>query len=482
MREGVSVSLSWNKGALTEGELSALLRTLGDLLPVPLTERVDIDAYAEKLLARADICIAVANGSIVGLQALYANDRQTLAAYLPFIAILPEYQRRGLGRTMLGRAVALCRERGMQRLNLASGVNRENVEAQALYRSFGFRVVAEVGAKLKMSLDLTYPVEATSQCATPLQRAPKLAAVFGLDIDLRIKRDDLYPVPGGGTKGRKMAFIAKRAIADGYDVLVTNGAPQSNHARAAAVLAAELGLQCHLVIVVDPAREYRLTGNLLLMKLSGASMEYCKKEELAERMQQAVERLAAKGHRPLYVWGGGHCLEGTLACVAAAREAITQSAEWQPDFVVAASGTGTTQAGLAIGYAGTSARVIGVSVARLRSHGQAAVEECVSAYARHSGLPTTTVHVDFRDEWIDGGYEGSSDELFQVIENAARTGVFVCPTYAGKALRGLVDLTRRGEIKKGSNVLFWHTGGLLNLQAVDRYSNVQLSAQSSLLS
>ena len=62
-----------------------------------------------------------------------------------------------------------------------------------------------------------------------------------------------------------------------------------------------------------------------------------------------------------------------------------------------------------------------------------------------------------------------------MIERAAQAGVFVCPTYSGKALRGLVELVQRGEINKGSKVLFWHTGGLMNLQAVSRYSGHYIS-------
>lgn len=39
------------------------------------------------------------------------------------------------------------------------------------------------------------------------------------------------------------------------------------------------------------------------------------------------------------------------------------------------------------------------------------------------------------------------------------------PTYTGKAFYALVNYVRDGIIPRGSNVIFWHTGGLLNLVA-----------------
>jgi 1-aminocyclopropane-1-carboxylate deaminase/D-cysteine desulfhydrase-like pyridoxal-dependent ACC family enzyme len=39
------------------------------------------------------------------------------------------------------------------------------------------------------------------------------------------------------------------------------------------------------------------------------------------------------------------------------------------------------------------------------------------------------------------------------------------PTYTGKAFCALLDLVEEGEIAQGAKVLFWHTGGLMNLLA-----------------
>jgi len=40
-------------------------------------------------------------------------------------------------------------------------------------------------------------------------------------------------------------------------------------------------------------------------------------------------------------------------------------------------------------------------------------------------------------------------------------------TYTGKAMFGLAQLVESGEIVSGSRVVFWHTGGLLNLTSMN---------------
>jgi 1-aminocyclopropane-1-carboxylate deaminase/D-cysteine desulfhydrase-like pyridoxal-dependent ACC family enzyme len=300
---------------------------------------------------------------------------------------------------------------------------------------------------------------------TEVVNCKNLLSLFDLDIDLYLKRDDLYPFCGGGSKARKMQYIMRDIEAAGNDVIVTNGGPQSNHARAAALMAADKGMPCHLVIVMEPGIPYPITGNLLLMKMSGATIEYCTKDQLGKRMDCAIEAYKKMGCNPAYIWGGGHFHAGTVAFVEAAEEARSQCGDWIPDFVVHASGTGTTQAGLAIGYADLPTRVIGISVARDAARGAQVVRDTITDYFEKTGGPRKDILVDFRDDWTCGGYEQTNSELLSVVMTAAKTGFMVDPTYSGKALYGLIKLMKRGDIPTGSRVLFWHTGSLLNLMA-----------------
>lgn len=51
--------------------------------------------------------------------------------------------------------------------------------------------------------------------------------------------------------------------------------------------------------------------------------------------------------------------------------------------------------------------------------------------------------------------------------SSARAGrrLLLDPVYTGRAMAGLIDLVRNGEIRKSETVLFWHTGGTAALYA-----------------
>lgn len=458
-----NLSICWHPDiTISYSSLVDHLRRFGDMLPKPLSGRLDLDDYAAKLHERADIALAYLNNRVVGLIALYANDLVTKACHIPLVAVDPETRRRGVGKALVLRALARARARGMTSANL--NVLPSNGTAIALYRSFRFRVIRSNQDRLLMQVELPPVAEQKLLPETPLESRADLSAEFDLDIDLRVKRDDLYPLAGGGIKARKISYILSESIAREHDVVVTNGGPQSNHARATALEAARLGLKCHIVVVTEPGRSYRDAGNILLMRLTGATIEYCTKDRLAQTMERAMSAYVSQGHNPHYIWGGGHCLSGTQAFVDAASEARKQCSDWIPDYVVLASGTGSTQAGLALGYADLYTRVLGVSVAREAERGGAVVQECIDEYrsVNRDGNPS----VEFFDDWIDGGYECASENLLEIISRTARHGFFVDPTYSGKAWHGLIDLVKKkGVIQLGSKVLFWHTGGLMNILA-----------------
>ncbi len=302
-----------------------------------------------------------------------------------------------------------------------------------------------------------------------LERLIKLSCL--LSIDLRVKRDDLLPIIGGGNKVRKILRIIEKASLSSCDALVTTGGLQSNHARVVALYAASKGWPCTLILHGSLKDSMAPRGNFLLMKLSGANISIVEPEQISANMQLALEQLRQKGYMPLEIPGGGHCLEGALAYYDAVQELYRQCSadRWQPDFIIHASGTGTTQAGIVVGleHLGWETKVIGVSVARTNPRGKSIVEQSCSELSEYL-LPSSASkkQVDFRDDWVGEGYEKAGSSVFSAIRFAAQQeGLILDPTYTGKAFSALLDLTRSAEIPRGSRVLFWHTGGLLNLMS-----------------
>ena len=101
---------------------------------------------------------------------------------------------------------------------------------------------------------------------------PRASARWGEGKRIWIKRDDLTGSVLTGNKVRKLEFIAAYAQAEGLTTLVTCGGVQSNHCRATALIAAQLGLHCHVVLRADDDT-VSTTGNFLLDQLAGASYE-----------------------------------------------------------------------------------------------------------------------------------------------------------------------------------------------------------------
>ncbi len=276
------------------------------------------------------------------------------------------------------------------------------------------------------------------------------------DIDLWIKRDDLIPQYLGGNKVRKTHAILKAALAKDSipDVIVTNGGGESNHARVVALMGAQLGCKVELVLHGQAPPENSFNGNSFFYRSAGAGTSYVSGHEIAGTIKDILCRVKDSGRRVLLIPGGGHSVEGASAYADAVEEL-----PFLPDFIFHASGTGGTQAGILTGLRQRNAhtRLIGISVARESGRG---CEEIAKL------LPdgVSSDEICLKDEFRFGGYGQFSVELMDFIrEVVCIEGLPLDPTYTGKAMYGLHQLVVQGNIPRGSKVVFWHTGGLLNL-------------------
>jgi 1-aminocyclopropane-1-carboxylate deaminase/D-cysteine desulfhydrase-like pyridoxal-dependent ACC family enzyme len=301
---------------------------------------------------------------------------------------------------------------------------------------------------------------------TPLRYYSRLSDQLG--VDLWVKHDDMFAIAGGGNKARKLQHILAEGFREGYDSLVTTGSYHSNHVRAASLMAAQLGWHSR-VVIHDVPRE-KPEGNMLLATLAGAEISYCLREEVASAMNQAMDELSRRGRKPLYIWGGGHCLEGGIAYYQAAKELSSQFNELSssPDYIFVASGTGTTQAGLHAGSAEflVSTKVVGISVAHSRERGMELVSNSVDELKKETKAGKSDQEICFDSEFLSGGYGKFDKELSAIIRWAAEVeGLLLDPIYTGKAFRGMCAYVRSSRVPTGSKICFWHTGGIFNLMS-----------------
>ena len=299
---------------------------------------------------------------------------------------------------------------------------------------------------------------------TPLEPLPRLTAALG-GPDLWVKRDDESGLALGGNKVRKLELLLGEALAQQADVVLTTGGAQSNHARLTAAAAKRAGLGCILVLRGDPALAPQ--GNLLLDHLLGADVRVfaCRPEERAIRMAQIADEQRAAGRRPYVIPLGGSTGLGALGYALAAKELADQASaqRLRVDHVIVSSSSGGTQAGLVLGTRlyGLPWRVWGITPDATEVELQALVADVASQAAALLGLPPIPpAEIIVRDAYVGPGYGVMTPECRQAIRLVARTeGLLLDPVYTGKAMSGLIDLIRRGILKKGETVVFWHTGG-----------------------
>lgn len=289
---------------------------------------------------------------------------------------------------------------------------------------------------------------------SPFYKMKSLSGVLG--VELWVKRDDLIPEFMGGNKVRKnRRILASHCVGeDDSTLLVTNGGADSNHARVIAMMGAQLGCSVHLVLHGEPSLSPPTCGNAFFYRATGADVTYVEADAIRSTIDTVVERAKSEGKRVLVVPGGGHSPEGAEAYAQAVAEL-----PFAPDWLVHASGTGGTQAGLLMGVArlGWTTKVQGVSVARTESRGREAIAALLGGEVPLEFIALTA---DYRF----GGYGQFDSDLMAFIEDIVKLeGLPLDPVYTGKAMYGLTRMVNEGRIPKGARVVFWHTGGLMNL-------------------
>jgi len=314
-----------------------------------------------------------------------------------------------------------------------------------------------------------FPRRRYTEGQTPLEFVPNFTRALG-GPNVYIKRDDLLGLTAGGNKTRKLEFLVADALGQGCDTLITCGAIQSNHCRLTLSAAVKEGMKCRLVLEerVPGTYDKHAGGNNFLYRLLG--VEDVKVvpagADMAAAMDQVAEEAAAEGRKPYIIPGGGSNPVGATGYVACAQELQDQLFDRGLDVhkVVVSSGSTGTHAGLITGFAGCNMNIpiFGINVSRDNEEQEAMVYDLVLRTAEHVGIGSAVSRDLVRcfDDYWRPHYSLPNRRMVEAVNMLAKTeGILTDPVYTGKALAGLIDLSRKGVFKKGENVLFVHTGG-----------------------
>jgi D-cysteine desulfhydrase family pyridoxal phosphate-dependent enzyme len=329
-----------------------------------------------------------------------------------------------------------------------------------------------------------FPKKDLIHLPTPFMRLENLGKELG-GPNLYIKRDDLTGLAFGGNKSRKLEFIIQDVLDKKADAVITWAGLQSNWCLQTAAAARKFGITPILVLfnVYDLPVEY--DGNLLLDFILEADIKIRELgkgsiihvEDVDEILQEAAMEAKEWGHNPYIAPIGGSAAGGSMerplgavSYVYAYAEVMEQASNQgvDVDYVIHASGSGGTQAGLAVGAKalGGNCKILGVSVAEEKE----TYQDLVLAIARDTAkaidldLEMGKEDIVLFDEYIGEGYGEVDKEVSESIRLAGKKeGIFLDPVYTGKAMVALVDLVKKGYFNRDDNVVFFHTGGIAAL-------------------
>lgn len=309
-----------------------------------------------------------------------------------------------------------------------------------------------------------------AQLPTPLQPLNRLHSKLG-GPKIWVKRDDLTGCALSGNKIRKLEFSLAQAQAEGGEVVITCGGLQSNHCRATALLCAQLGLKCHLVLRGEPDEA---DGNYLLDQLAGAtiscypSVRY--QRDLSDLLSDWREHYQGQGQRAFVIPTGASDAIGVWGYFHASEELASDCAgtEIKPEHIVCATGSGGTQAGLTAGchYYLPGATVWGINVCDDEAWFMRKVNQDIADWQQRYDLaaPAEAYGIRVIDGYVGPGYAIAEQAIFRTIaELAALEGVILDPVYTGKAFYGLLQELERGRFGDSGDIVFVHTGGIFGV-------------------
>ena len=327
-----------------------------------------------------------------------------------------------------------------------------------------------------------YPRHSLTFGPTPIHPLKRLSAALGGKVELWAKREDVNSgLAFGGNKTRKLEYLVPQALEGGYTHLVSIGGVQSNQTRQVAAVAAHLGLKCVLVQEkwVDHHEDdqiYGVVGNVQMSRILGADVKLDDAGfdiGIRQSWKEALEEIEREGGKPFPIPAG--CSEhplGGLGFVGWAEEVRDQERElgFTFDYIVVCAVTGSTQAGMIVGFAadGRAQKVIGIDASAKPEQTKEQVWRIAKNTAKMVELGK---EIEEKDVILDARFGGTeygipNEGTIEAIRMCARQeGVLTDPVYEGKSMNAMIEMVRNGEFPEGSRVLYAHLGGVPALSA-----------------
>ena len=148
----MSILLRYSLNNASEAQISAhLMCTDTDFVP-PLSDRININKYVQKLITNATRFEAWSGDQLIGLIAAYCNNKDKQIAYITNVSVTKQWTGKGIASCLLRLCIEHAITLGIQQIILE--VESNNVPAIKLYEKTGFVSKKVNIPSLIMSLNL----------------------------------------------------------------------------------------------------------------------------------------------------------------------------------------------------------------------------------------------------------------------------------------------------------------------------------------
>ncbi len=323
-------------------------------------------------------------------------------------------------------------------------------------------------------MSINYPSRLSlARLPTPVTRLERYP-LQNSNTRIWVKRDELTGTEVSGNKIRKLEFSLAEARDQGCNTIITCGGVQSNHCRATAVLGARLGFKVHLILRGEHPQVPE--GNLLIDYLAGATIDYLPKRDWQSHVEFAHklrDSYAAAGDKALFIPTGASDEIGLWGYIAACEELAEdfQRYDFQPDYIVCATGSGGTQGGLVVGSQlfDLPSQVAAFNVSDDANYFDQKIREDVTLWKQRYKIDfdDSNLSINTIEGYLGPGYGVAEQPVFETIARLGRSeGLFLDPVYTAKAFHGMVSELEKGDegrLAGAKDVLFVHTGGLFGV-------------------
>ncbi|MBV1879439.1 MAG: D-cysteine desulfhydrase family protein [Pseudomonadales bacterium] len=325
-------------------------------------------------------------------------------------------------------------------------------------------------SKLALAIANQIPRISLARLPTPLVPLRRFSKKHNTPT-IWLKRDDLTDTAASGNKLRKLEFVLGHALAEGATTIITCGGIQSNHCRATAVVASQLGLKCHLILRGKPTNP--ADGNLLLDELVGAKITFID-TSMFSNIDQIFTDLANEyrqlGEVPYAIPVGASDEIGLWGYIDAIRELKIDfdTVGIQPKYLFSATGSGGTAGGLILGRQiyGLPTEIYSVNVCDDEAYFINKISDDFSAWRQRYGIEIANdqLPINILDGYVGPGYGKAEPKIFDLIQDLARTeGMILDPVYTAKAFYGMLTELNKGRFTDCEDIIFIHTGGIFGL-------------------